>query len=286
MNTQTDYPAHIYDEKRREIAVRYVRHELRKLFPSIRDEATWQTIDADIANWYKDNWLLMPIRDFWNGVHGISMGFKLKNIVSWLTSKNIAWEEKRIRVDDLAFGSAIGNLGQIRPESTTLPSVAEVRAWHFDPSRTQALEEGRALSTKNSEFSMSRDDDPVFAVRKNGALTVIDGNRRLLRAILFEEPDILAVVGEPIANPLVFESWVPTSILIDLASMHRYWTAIGRDTTNALADVITASIRDSSAGRLEFFCRATSSKNPADITLIAAVKMRLADLGVALDADT
>ena len=94
MKRQVRYKKHLSDPLRLKIAYSYVQHELRKLFPNLRDKATWGKIDSEVIGWSGKNPTLVPVRDFWNGVNGISTGFKLKQIVTWLTSENIKWEIK------------------------------------------------------------------------------------------------------------------------------------------------------------------------------------------------
>ena len=271
-----DYPKHLYDPDRRAIAVRYVRHEFRKLFPGLRDEEAWKTIDASIAGWFDANPTLAPVRDFWNGLHGISMGFKLKNLVSWLTSVNMAWSERAVPVDELSFGAILDETECVGHR----PSAQDVRTWYFNPERAETLAVARAAHEERSKMTMPRDEFPIIVMRKEGVLRVVDGNRRVLRAILFEQPTINAVIGEQAAEPAIHESWVPTSTLIDLVSFHRYWSSQDRDVTNPVATVITELLRDSSAGRYEFTHRALSTEAEADQTLFAAVKTRLEKSGV------
>ena len=76
---QQNYPTHIYEPLRREIAVSYIRHELRKYLPCLRDQAAWQKIDADVVTWFEGAPFLYPVRDFWNGFYGMVMGFKFRS---------------------------------------------------------------------------------------------------------------------------------------------------------------------------------------------------------------
>lgn len=276
MHTKIDYPAHIYDPWRREIAVRYLRHEMRKLLPSLREQSVWQTIDTEIANWYEANPTLMPVRDFWNGLHGISMGFRLKNIVSWVTSANLEWQDREVPIDELYFGSTIDEL---KPIGET-PSAVTVREWFFASERQEILAAARKKHEERSAQTMPRDDFPIIVIRKENVLRVTDGNRRLLRAILNERKTIFAVVAEPLAPPSVHEQWVPTQNLIDLVSFHRYWKALGRDMTAHIATILAEMIKDSTVGRVEFFERSVSKTVAYDQPLIEAVRARLLEMGV------
>lgn len=273
--TENKYPAHLYEPERRDIAIRYIRHELRKLFPKIRDEEVWKLLDSEVAEWWNENPTLTPVRDFWNGLHGISMGFKLKNIVSWLTSAHLKWEEKEVPVDELWFGSPIGFLKEINEK----PSAQQVREWIFRPEHAEHLEKERELSREKEDESMPRNEFPIIAIRREKNLVVTDGNRRLLRAILTNKERIYSVTAEPIAQPIIFDSWVPTASLCELVSFHRYWSALKRDTTEHVAHVIAELIRDSFAGQIEFTKRAVSASE-IDTRLVDMVKSILKKDGV------
>lgn len=239
------YPPHLSEPLRRSIAVRYVQHELRKLLPSLRDAVAWSTVDADVLRWFDGNPTLAPVRDFWNGVHGISMGFKLKHIVPYVTSLHLTWREEDIDIDALKFGSVLEEIHATRYD----PSVSNVRRWFFDPLHHKELAAARTAHEERSAQTVPRDDYPIFVTRKDGVLRVHDGNRRLLRAILFGQPTILAVIGEPCGEPLLFEHWVPTSLLLDLVSLHRYRFAMeDNDATRHIAETIARLIRHSTAG--------------------------------------
>jgi len=90
-----DYPKHLSEKIREEVAVSYMKHELRKIFPSIDTK--------EVDNLMKNKELNTP-RDFWNGLHGISMGFKLKNILFLATAENITWQKLTVDITDITFG--------------------------------------------------------------------------------------------------------------------------------------------------------------------------------------
>lgn len=271
------YLPHLSDPLRHSIAVRYIQHELRKLFPSLRGAAEWRTIDVDVKHWFNQNPTLAPIRDFWNGVHGISMGFKLKHIAPWLTSLHLAWREEDIPIDDCSFGSTLDEIAAIGDR----PTAAAVRTWYFDPEHRQPLAAARRAHEERSTQTMPRDHFPIFVIRREGIFRVHDGNRRLLRAILFEQPIIRAIVGEPHGEPVLFEHWVPTSLLLDLVTFHRYTLKLGRAITESTAEVLVTLVEHSSAGRRELAERCVVQSNPEDVQLRAAVAAALLTHGIA-----
>ncbi|MEM2145785.1 MAG: hypothetical protein QW279_10515, partial [Candidatus Jordarchaeaceae archaeon] len=88
------YPKHIYEPIRIEIATSYIKHEFRKLLWRI-PEKYFEKIDKDIKSWMNSPELATP-RDFWNGFHGIAMGFKLKiGLIYLVTAENIKWSKRQ-----------------------------------------------------------------------------------------------------------------------------------------------------------------------------------------------
>lgn len=96
-----NYPKHIYEPIRQEVAVAFVKRELKKILPSI-EEGQWPEVGKDIKNWFSDSSTLYPVRDFWNGVHGIMMGFRLiDHLLSFITAENIVWTKESVPPDEL-----------------------------------------------------------------------------------------------------------------------------------------------------------------------------------------
>ena len=83
------------------------------------------------------------------------------------------------------------------------------------------------------------------------------------------------MVGEPIAEPPLFEHWVPTSLLVDLVFWHKRQMEVGKDTTETTARMIAELIKNSSAGRKEFDERAVHQDDETHIKLMEAVSRML-----------
>jgi len=64
---------HLQESIRLKIATDYLRHEMRKIFPSIRNKKIWKIIDEEIIN-LPNNKTMAPVRDFWNFVDAICLG--------------------------------------------------------------------------------------------------------------------------------------------------------------------------------------------------------------------
>jgi len=237
---------HLFEPLRRDIAIKYIQHEWRKLFPHLRGEELWKSIDDDIADWYE----ALTIRNFWNAVHGITIGFRLTSIVPWITSLNIKWEEKEMPLGELWFRNQ---------EATFLDQSDDF------------LKNARKYYEAHKNDTAPRSEHSIFVVRKDGKLRVIDGNGRCFKAILDHKNSINAFVGEAVGKPPLYEHWVPTSLLVDLVFWHEEHAKAGRDTIDVTARQITELIRDSSAGQIEFRERAVHKDNEIHMRLLDSV---------------
>ncbi len=276
---QAPYLPHLSDPLRRDIAANYIQLELRKFFPHLRNEESWHSIDSDISNWYELNPTLAPMRDFWNGFHAISMGFKLKNVLPWLTSLHMEWQERELRIDSLLFGDTFEELERIGRKVT----VRAVRDWYFIEEHKDVLEKTRTAFVERGNVATLPDRIPIIVVRKNHKLVVVDGNRRVLRSLLCNEAKIRAYVAEPIHELDIYEQWVPTSFLLDLTELHRYYSHKARTVTDSIAGCIAEFIRDSSAGRYEWVHRCLKSIHDSDFVLWTTTVNILKQYGVTLD---
>ena len=158
------------------IAIQYVQQEMRKLLPELREDVLWRAMDKQIEDWYQK----LGIRNFWNAIHGISMGFRLKSLVPWITSLNIKWEEKETPVKDLWFGGQFGPIKEMKCSQ----SANDVGNKIFKEENKEILEKSNKILKEKKREAAPRDYFPIFVVDKKEKLTVIDGNRRLLQAIV------------------------------------------------------------------------------------------------------
>lgn len=255
---------HLSEPLRRKIATNYIQHEFRKLFLQLRGQSIWQLMDEQVEKWYEQ----LSIRNFWNAIHGITMGFRLTSIVPWITSLNIKWVEEDIAIDDLWLRA---KFHPVTPPDIS-ESVQEVRKWLLAPEHNQILEQTKKYFAEKANETESRDYFPIFVVRKDKEkLRVIDGNGRLLKTIISGEKKIKAFVGEPVTEPILYEHWVPTSLLVDLVFWHKRQKELKKETTENTAKVIAELIRDSSAGRIEFTERAIHKDDEIHKQLLQAV---------------
>lgn len=235
---KSDFLPHLNSPLRKKIATKYVQHEFRKLLPELRGGKIWELIDRQVEEWPET----LGLANFWNGVHGISMGFRLKSLVPWITSLNIDWKEENLPVEEIRFGSD---------------------SWiakKFDPENFPTEE---------------RDNDPIFVLEKDNALVVIDGNRRLLKARDKSKSLINGFVGRKTGEPPLLEYWVPTSLLVDLTFWHKRQYQEGRNSTEIIAKIIAELIRNSQAGKFEFENRAIHKDDEIHTLLYKAVEAKL-----------
>ncbi len=211
------YPSHIYDPVRIELAVSYVQHELKKLFWRV-PKSHWQTIEKDIADWMKSPHLNNP-RDFWNGFHGIAMGFKLKiGLIYFVTAENITWRKEEIPVEKLTFGIEFPPTQEVKPG---ILSAKEVSQYYNKAENKKAKEGQKKLAIDFAKGTPPRDDDPIIAAEKlvdeKEVMSVYEGNRRLILAILEGWKTMPAFVGRFKTKEREPKNyWIPTSILMEI----------------------------------------------------------------------
>lgn len=180
---QQNYPAHVYEPIRREVANSYLRHELRKYLPSV---ANWGEVDSDIEKWFDGSTELYPVRDYWNGVHGIMMGFKLYNqLLSFITAENVNWTREKIKLAELTYT----DFGEYVPR--------------------RVGEEPIIVTQKEVE-----------GVDK---FVVYDGNNRVNQALRRGEAEIEAFVGRfADARRRPENYWLPTGVLMAVTEHARH----------------------------------------------------------------
>lgn len=209
------YPPHIYELVRVEVATTYIKHEFRKLFGGVT-ENYWDKIDKDISGWISSSELANP-RDFWNGFHGICMGFKLKiGLVYAITAENISWTRKQFPVNNLWFGT---ELQQTKLAGEGKLSAEKIAKFYFDPANEALRKEQLEFTLGLSKDAVPRDDHPIIAVqnRREGEIIypTFDGNRRLIKAILEGKDTIDAFVGEFTSGDKYLNYWISTTLLME-----------------------------------------------------------------------
>lgn len=253
------YPKHLYEQIRREIGVDYVRHELRKYLPSVKGEV-WKRIDQDIEGWFDEAPFLYPVRDFWNGVHGIMMGFKLySHLLNFITGENVRWTKEEIELELLNFGTVNSLVKEMVPEGNEV-RLAMSGYLKNERLRKSHLEEMQ----KWYEITEERSTNPIIVTQKRiegkDKLVVYDGNGRTTLAVLEGRRKILAYVGRFVDERRQPENyWLPTSLLMEIVHFVKKAKEMGDDN---LYDSYVRVLRDmldrSESGRYEMLNRVVS----------------------------
>jgi hypothetical protein len=231
------YPPHIHDNMRAEVAITYVRHELRKYLTSIEDKFTWGLIDSDVNDWFGTS---MSLRDFWNGVHGIAMGFKLQNgMMQNITAENVSWRKEDFAVEQLHFASDQSHWTGV--EGLSAREILD----YYSKSDTASERGVRSAKARTSVISKEGEHDPIIVLQKkrDGEVqnSIYDGNRRVSLAVLDGREKVLAYIGEYTTEdwgPKNF--WLPTSFLMDLVQNGELGGAYD-ETLNILRKLIALS---------------------------------------------
>src|SRR3989344_3281027 len=108
------------------------------------------------------------------------MGFRLKNIISWVTSLHMQWTEQEVPVRELWFGKGFGLITAFH----TPESAVAVSEWLHASAHSETLAALRTGLKQKAESTAPRDHFPLIVTRRENVLRVSDGNRRLLQAIV------------------------------------------------------------------------------------------------------
>jgi hypothetical protein len=249
-----DYPKHLSEKIREEVAVSYLKHELKKIFPSIDKK--------EIKNLMKCKTLSMP-RDFWNGFHGIAMGFKLNiGLIYAVTAENIEWKKIKVSVNDLYFGTKIKELEKIIDDDNLSVKNVLKNLEKKDKVKKELLEKYEKIKKENPEWNK----DLIIVKEKSDGekkfLGVYDGHNRLLEAILENKKNIEVYVGKFKNQDLMPKNyWLPTSLLMD--NLYFVYEAIKNKDEKLFKKqmaVIKNMLKNSESGKIEFLERVLTSK--------------------------
>jgi len=245
---KTEYPKHLSEKIREEVAINYLEHELRKIFPSIDKKEIFGLMNSkELCN---------P-RDFWNGLHGISMGFKLKNILYLATAENIVWSKKQLKCWEISFGVELESTRKIRAGKITGQEFAD-----FYCQNNEIREDELKKVIKIRGNSLERENDPIVVLENKEMISVHDGNGRLARYILENKKEIWAFVGK-MKGKVPTNYWLPTSFLTEFL----FYVYKSIDNNNEVLylkhiDVLKDMLSCSESGKYEFRERALTKKEP------------------------
>jgi hypothetical protein len=209
------YPQHIFEPQRIEIARELVLKEYYKLFPML-EAANFEQVSSSILYWlHGAGYELAPVADFWNYIDGTMLTLKLKDVVPQITSANISWQLETLDPHALQLSTPVGNLA----EHGQPPYNYEFINQRILQNAQQMVINRRISDEKSSDTVVPRDHYPILVRREpNGGLTLLDGNRRTLRALLYGRTSIDAWVGTVQREPRLVDHWVNTGFLRRLLS--------------------------------------------------------------------
>ncbi len=205
------YTGNIKEKIRIDIGKLLLIHEFKKLFRRIEVKlpSSFEEISIDIGQMAKkvQDGDEVGIRDFWNLVDSIMMGYKLKNIVHQITSACFNWSLEDSAIDNLKFTS---NDIKINGFGIDRKSASEVSQSLLP--NPQELKRVREKTSKEFPKGDTRYKDPIIVLNENKDLLVLDGNGRLIRAMILNIKTLKAYIGVRNTNTEC-NCWVPTNYL-------------------------------------------------------------------------
>lgn len=206
------YPKHIYEPQRIEIAQQLAIKEYYKLMPFLSVEQFDQLYDQ-MLEWFTGiSCELAPVHDYWNFVGSMTETLKLKPTVFHLTSENISWELHSVDTKEFELYWGVGDL-ENNGNKNGHWAYGEVKKEIIDNPKRFAVNK-RISDEKSADTKISRDDFPIIALQNlDGTYKLLDGNRRVMRAWLYDIDKLDVWVGKTIREPLVYNYWVSSSFL-------------------------------------------------------------------------
>jgi hypothetical protein len=202
------YTPQLTEPIRIDIGKMLIAHETIKLLPYLDYEKLKMQIDEK----WRDFNVVENVRDFWNLIDSLMMGYKLKNIAQLLiSSMQLDWSLEDIATGELRFTSDITKIIGFSIGGKTAKEVSSFLHDHIDILRTV-----KENNTKEFLLAGARFSDPLIIEKHtDNTLHVHDGNGRLLKAIIENQKDINAYVGTHNTNQKS-NHWIPTSYLMRL----------------------------------------------------------------------
>lgn len=220
------YPKHFYDPIRREIAAEQMQHDVRKLFPEIK-EGDWPQIDKNIEEWFSgEKFELEPAHDFWNFFSGFARGLKGKSLTSWITAENVVWSKEDVEVAQIVITWDFPGLDFMGKAPYRAHDVIErLKKPDMVIEKEKLIKDSDQRSKKFVPRDQFRvilfDDAKGDIINTMPGFYILEGNRRTVRAITHDLETIPAYVGrfknEDDQWPENY--WIPTGMLRDLIFM-------------------------------------------------------------------
>lgn len=265
------YPAHLTDKLRVNIALEVTKKEIRKYYPSL-NQAEMKKLESDVdrcADFSTD----ISICNFWDTIYAYNFEMIRKEWVNYLTAENVSWSVKPIATDHLLLEWPELGDPKLREIGRPPYSARRIRDWlEQNPSfRSRQLQN----SDLRSRGSLDRDTYPIVAIEKKGTPVVEDGNRRVLRAILYDKPQLNTYIGRA-EDDTIKNYWIATGVMRQLVlAAERAGAERNTHTFDVYKQVLESLFAQSSVARITFEIRVAAryfgQRNPLAARFIDSI---------------
>ncbi|MBI3494864.1 hypothetical protein HY004_02685 [Candidatus Saccharibacteria bacterium] len=257
-----NYPEHMYEPQRIEIAQQLAIKEYYKLLPFLSSKQ-FDLLYDQMLEWFVGKNELAPVHDYWNFVGSMTETLKLKSNVFFLTSENVSWKLQTIDVKNFYLYWGVGDLNN-KGEKDGSWTYDDVKREVIDDPERFAINK-RISDEKSADTLISRDDYPIIALRNlDGTYKLLDGNRRVMRAWLYDVNTLEVWVGEVIREPIIYNHWVSPSFLRRILAEYQISpTQKVKDSTRSQLEII---FKTSTVAKYHFKTRCTHLPGAREIS--------------------
>lgn len=268
------YLPHIIEPERIEVARQLLLKEYYKLFPFMNAKQ-FEELGNSMVGWLDGrNQEMAPIHDFWNYLDGNLIGLKLKNIIPYLTSENIKWRHEFIDSKALTLYWPVGTLDKLNQPG---PYDYEFVKRQILTDEKSLLENKQISDAKSSDTVLSRDSFPIVVAREiSGELQLMDGNRRVMRAWIYDKLQISAWVGTLVAEPALHNYWLSTGQLRRLLA--QYQADHNQQHRRALREHLKSLFANSEIAKINYRARCLSKPSGEEFARGTSLKWGTASL--------
>lgn len=208
------YPAHIYDQLRRDIAAEIIGKELAKL-TGIDGNGELQRIRDFTQDTFEGiNVVSSPVHDFWSTFELLPL-VKTKRLSQFVTAKNVAWHQEPRDIDQLTLGWM--------PFIEARPDVFGTGPWPIPVLKAAfeeyplVLEEAKESNAENvGKYRFEHSDEPITIVQASADEYLLDGNGRLYRALMAGKASVNCSMGV-MEGEYPTDYWISSGLLNNLA---------------------------------------------------------------------
>jgi len=214
----SEFPAHISDPHRIELATGLLQKEMHKLLPNTPSSA-WPTIDADIAGWAEGgaDYHLEGTRlqDFWDSFDAILGGVKLKPLlIASITAANVSWRREAVALSAMGAATTLDQFKELPFARGTNHRYSLRAAKTYFAEHPDVAAKQRAIIEQYST-DPAQDLYPIIVMQKGDDLRIHDGHRRSMQALLRGEQTIDAWIGHQ-EGDLPRDFWVPINLMMSV----------------------------------------------------------------------